>query len=376
MPGHPKNFENVELFQRLFSATQDFISLLDRDCQYVLVNDAYLHLHSKRREEIIGKHVAELVGQDVFNQKIKDNLDHCLADNIVNFQEWFDYSSVGRRFVDVTLFPYHDDQANVAGAIVNGRDITKLTTSLEALEDTQSRLHLMSEAGNIGLWDYDLLTDEIYFSPEWKNQLGYEDYEIKNIYQEWENRLHPEDLDRFRSYVQSYLQSPSPSLKDEFRLQHKDGSYRWMLSAASLKYDKTGKPVRLMGAHVDITEQKRKEEALLHNEAILQKAQSVAHIGSWWYDPEVMVPYWTDEMFRIFGLEPEKQAPHYVDHKSYIHPDDWEMFDTAVTRAVEDGIGYDLDVRLLRPDGEVRHVHSICETEKKSNGCGFKLTVS
>ncbi len=368
-----KNAENIRLFQYLFSATQDFISLIDRNYRFVLVNDAYLRLNNRRREEIVGKKVSDLFGSDFFNQKIKANLDHCLDDNIINSQEWFDYTGGGRRFMDVTYFPYHDDQTKVIGAVVNGRDITELTNSIQALQDTENRFQLMSETGNIGLWDWDLRTDEVYFSPEWKRQLGYKDYEIDNNYQEWENLLHPEDRERIKAYVQSFLHTPESAFKNEFRLLHKDRSYRWILATASLKHDDTGNPVRLMGAHVDITKQKQKEEALQQNEVVLQKAQSVAQIGSWWYDPEQMAPEWTDEMFQIFGLEPAKQALSYIDHKKHIHPDDWERFDRVVTRAMEDGIGYNLEIRLLRPDGEIRHVHSICETEKKTNGYGYKL---
>jgi PAS domain S-box-containing protein len=368
-----KDFENIESVQRLFSATQDFISLLDRNYQYILVNDAYLRLYNKPREAIIGKKVAEMVGWEIFDLKIKKSLDHCLDDNIVNFQDWFDFPGVGRRFTDITFFPYHDDREKVVGAVVNGRDITKLANSMQALQETQQRLQIMSEAGKIGLWDWDLSTDEVYFSPEWKKQLGYEDHEIKNDYLDWETRLHPEDFERMKAYVQSYLHSPSSSFRNEFRMKHKDGSYRWILATAALNYDATGKPVRLMGAHVDITERKHKEEALRQSEDILQKAQNVAHIGSWWYDPEIMVPEWTDEMFRIFGLEPAKQPPSFADHKKFFHPEDWAKLDTAVVCAVEEGVGYNMELRLLRPNGEVRHVHSICETDSVKTKYGYRL---
>ena len=126
-----ENIDTIQSFVHMCSSTRDFISLVDRNYRYVLVNDTYLKLYNKRREEIVGKKVADLVGRAVFAEKIKERLDHCLDDNIINFQEWLEYTGAGRRCMDVTCLPYRDDQGTIVGVVVNGRDITELANSMQ-----------------------------------------------------------------------------------------------------------------------------------------------------------------------------------------------------------------------------------------------------
>ena len=153
-------------------------------------------------------------------------------------------------------------------------EIAERKRSEESLQATQARLKLAVHAANVGLWDWDLRTNQVYLSPEWKYQLGYEDHEIENIFGEWESRLHPDDHDRMLATVQSYIKHPWPNYEVDFRLRHKDGSYRWILTHASLIQDTEGKPYRMLGSHVDITERKRTEEALrLSHETLEQQVQ-------------------------------------------------------------------------------------------------------
>ncbi|TXT46336.1 MAG: signal transduction histidine kinase nitrogen specific NtrB [Limisphaerales bacterium] len=125
------------------------------------------------------------------------------------------------------------------------------------------RLRLALRAANVGLWDWDLRTAQMRFSPEWKSQLGHAEDEIGDNFQEFEKRLHPEDTERVKRVLQEYLEHPSPEGHTvEFRLRHKDGSYRWILAHGSVVSGPDGQPVRMLGSHVDITARKLAEEAL------------------------------------------------------------------------------------------------------------------
>ena len=138
------------------------------------------------------------------------------------------------------------------------------------LRESQARLRLLVQASNIGLWDWNVLTNENYFSTEWKRLLGYADPEIPHRYEEWERRLHPDDRTRTLAAVSDYLSGRAPDYDVEFRLLHKDGSWRWTLARADMIRDAAGKPVRMMGCHVDITDQKKIEEALRSSESRLR----------------------------------------------------------------------------------------------------------
>ena len=128
--------------------------------------------------------------------------------------------------------------------------------------EAEARWRWAIQAANIGLWDWDLRTNDVFLSPEWKRQLGYEDHEIPSRYEEWESRLHPEDRHRTLATLKTYRTPPSPDYEVEFRLRHRDGSYRWILARAALICDADGMPIRMLGAHVDITRRKHAETAL------------------------------------------------------------------------------------------------------------------
>ncbi len=132
-----------------------------------------------------------------------------------------------------------------------------------AMKESAARLELAVRAGNIGIWIWDFATDKMYFSPEWKRQIGYEDDEIGDDHREWVDRLHPEDSEQTLATTRKFIADPWPGFGVEFRLRHKDGSYRWILAHGSLSYGNDGKPARMMGTHVDITEHKEAEQAML-----------------------------------------------------------------------------------------------------------------
>ena len=167
--------------------------------------------------------------------------------------------------------------ANTLAALLFGGLLAALTYAVmrqigrrDALDqrqlDSARRLQMTAAAGNIGLWSRDLARNTVHFSPEWKRQLGYADDEITDDYLEWQSRLHPEDIDRVLAAERAYMEKPWPNYSIEFRLRHKDGSYRWLFSQASLIRDAQGTPTRMLGSHVDITERKQAEAALRASE--------------------------------------------------------------------------------------------------------------
>jgi PAS domain S-box-containing protein len=161
-----------------------------------------------------------------------------------------------------------------------GIDISTQRRAQEALRATDQRLRLAAKAANVGLWDWDIQTNQSFYSHEWKSQLGYEDHEIGTSFDEWQSRVHPADLEGALQRMFAFIADPRLKYNAEFRLRHRDGSYRCILSHASLMRDEHGKAIRMLGSHVDITEE-RAAQTKLHQaakmEAIGQLAAGVAH---------------------------------------------------------------------------------------------------
>ena len=149
----------------------------------------------------------------------------------------------------------------------------KREQSSDILKESQKRLRLAVEASNIGFFDRDLLTNQVHFSAEWKNQLGYAVDEISEDSKEWESRIHPDDLPSVLNRVNDYINGLRPNYESEYRLRHKDGSYRWILARGSLLQNPNGKAIRLLGCHVDITRQKQNEEAIYRDNIALKQAE-------------------------------------------------------------------------------------------------------
>ena len=150
----------------------------------------------------------------------------------------------------------------------------------ERLDDAVLQFREAVRGGNVGFWDWDLTTDTVRFSAEWKAQIGYGEDEIGDQFEEWRSRVHPDDLAAALRTVERAIEERRATWTTEFRFRHRDGSWRWISANASIVTDGSGKPVRAVGSHVDVTERKQAEEAMRENEARFRTlfADSVAPV--------------------------------------------------------------------------------------------------
>lgn len=144
------------------------------------------------------------------------------------------------------------------------------TRQLAEIEANNQRLDLVVRSANDGIWDWDIANDETYFSPRWKAILGYADDELPSEQTEFASRLHPDDRDPILQAMTDYLAGGAPDYEHEFRMQHKDGSYRWILARAFVVRDEAGNPLRVTGSHSDITARKEAEAHILEEQALLR----------------------------------------------------------------------------------------------------------
>lgn len=135
-----------------------------------------------------------------------------------------------------------------------------LTTELQA---SQERWKFAIEGTNDGLWDWDMANNQFFLSPQWKTMLGFKDYEIQNKQEEWEKRIHPEDLRRCLAEIEQHLSGESPSYSSVHRMICKDGSIKWILDRGKvIRYDQEKKPARMIGTQTDMTERIEMEKQL------------------------------------------------------------------------------------------------------------------
>lgn len=137
--------------------------------------------------------------------------------------------------------------------------VWRLRAATQRVADSEARFHRALQGANDGLFDWHIPSNQVYYSPRWKAMLGYGEAELANAFATWEGLVEPEGRQRTLAMVQEYIEGRRNNLVIEFRMRHKDGHWVDILARGYLQRDAAGKPLRLTGTHVDITERKRAE---------------------------------------------------------------------------------------------------------------------
>lgn len=305
--------EERQATEQLRASEERFRALTEHshDVITILAADGTIEYQGGATESLLGYKADELVGQKAFGYVHPDDLPTVVQrlqllmhgtpefhGTVYRFRHkngsWKTFESVGTNLLN---------QPSVRGLVINSRDITERKLAEEALNEARNRIVLAVRAGKVGLWDWNLLSNECSFSAEWKAQIGYEAQEITDRYEEWEVRIHPDDLDETLRSLRAALAPPWPHYAVEFRLRHKDGSYRWILAQGSLEFNAEGAPVRMLGSHVDVTE--RKQAELERQAAIAELSRSEERFSKLFYASPFSIMLATFPEGRIIAANPE-----------------------------------------------------------------------
>ncbi|MDB9349813.1 GAF domain-containing protein, partial [Nodularia spumigena] len=236
----------------LESITDAFFAL-DQDWRFTYINSQPERLLQKSKNDLLGKNIWE-VFPALVETKFYHEYHRAIAQQVsVEFEEF--YPPLNSWF-SVHAYPSRN------GLSVYFQDITEKQQTAVALRQSEERWQLALQGNNDGIWDWNVKTNEVFFSTRWKEMLGYEDQEIANHLDEWEKLVHPDDLNYVLQALENHFTKKTPFYVTEHRLLCKDGSYKWILDRGQALWDKTGDVVRMLGSHTDIAERKQAEEEL------------------------------------------------------------------------------------------------------------------
>ena len=245
-------------------------------------------------------------------------------------------------------------------AVVAHENITATKLAQEAQLESAEKLRLSIEAANVGLWDWDLRTNQVMFSAEWKRQLGYNEDEIADDFAEWESRVHPDDLAQTLAHIQRSLTSRGPAHEVEFRMRHKDGGWRWIYARAEITFELDGTAIRMQGCHLDITRRKRAEAETQLLAQRLSLATGAASVGVWDWNIEADEWFATDTYFTMLGYAPEEGFSDREVWLERAHPDDREATRRRIQAVLAGGREpYEYEARIRHADGDYRWVRVI-----------------
>lgn len=150
------------------------------------------------------------------------------------------------------------------GVAISYIDITKELKISDKLQKSEERWRFALEGANDGVWDWNIATNEVFFSKQWKNMLGYRQEEIANHLSEWEKRIHPDDKTQCLTDIQACIDGKTEAYSNTHRVLCKDGSYKWILDRGKvIEYDKNGNSIRMIGTHTDLTQRVEMEQELI-----------------------------------------------------------------------------------------------------------------
>ncbi|MBF0113292.1 MAG: PAS domain-containing protein, partial [Desulfamplus sp.] len=158
-------------------------------------------------------------------------------------------------------------------------DITECKKSEKRLKDITSRYKLVMEGSQGGIWDWDVVNSRVHFSSRWKKMRGYEDDEISDSLDEWKSRIDPDDIDRVMAAVDDHFKGKTEVFNEEYRIQCKDGTWRWVIDRGKALKDADGRVLRMAGSEIDITDRKESEKKQEKLQSQLNHAQKLEAVG-------------------------------------------------------------------------------------------------
>ncbi len=306
--------EHHNAFETLFENSLDGILIIE-DGNFVLCNQIIVEmLGYNGKEELLNLHPSKLSPEFQPDgcrsyEKAEEMMQLALKNGKYRF-EWIHTKANNEDFlVEVTLTPIALNNRNVIHVV--WKDISKEKETLEALKASElSNLHLKERMElallgyNAGVYEWNMLDNSAYYSPQWKEMMGYDkDHELPAILSTWKDRVHPDDIEAILLNIQTTLDTKKEYIETTHRLKHANGQWIWILGRGIIQYNQNAKASRMVGIHTDISEQKatqlkvdQQAQILEHIHESVISTDLKGNIRSWNRGSEVLLGYKPDEM--------------------------------------------------------------------------------
>jgi len=250
--------ESEERFQLLFNKAPLGYQSLDIEGNFIAVNQQWLDTLGYEEHEVIDKWFGDFL-TPAYKDGFRKRFPFFKAQGHIHSEFEMIHKNGSILFIAFDGKIGYDLKGNFLQTHCILKNITEHRMMEKKLYESEERYALVIDATEQGIWDWNLENNEIYYSNQWKKQIGYEDYELINKFDTWIEHLHPDEKDYCQNSIEAYLNQPIEHFCLEFRLRHKDGTYRWIYSKASSLKNNEGKLIRMFGTHTDISERKHAE---------------------------------------------------------------------------------------------------------------------
>jgi PAS domain S-box-containing protein len=261
--------------------------------------------------------------------------------------------------------PLRDEDGNIVkwyGVTTDIEDRKRAEEALQLvssdLQDSKAKLEDAQRIAHVGYWEWDLTSNRVIWSDETYRIYGLRPQEYPIDIAVVRKMIHPEDLELVFRVAEETVRGGLRTDVDH-RIIRPSGELRTVHSQGDVKKDASGKPCQMFGTVQDITDRKLAEAALQQSQFYLAEGQRLAQMGSWAFNPSGSFDYWSQELFKIYGLDPQNGAPTLEQYLATLHPQDRDSMAETIKRMHAEHSGCDVKKRIVLPDGELRYIRCV-----------------
>jgi PAS domain S-box-containing protein len=336
----------------ILESINDAFYAVDHQWRFTYVNRRAEQLWQRSREQLIGNVLWEAFPQTA-GTELQAALQQAARDR--NSLELETFSPLLGIWVHAHIYPSSE------GLSVYFHDVTEKKKTERALKESNERYELIARAVHEVIWEWNVGDDEVVWSEAIRNVLGYDPvtlaHDNENGYRWWISKIHPEDRDRVLQRYEQILAAGGKEWSEEYRFERADGSYAVLLDRAHIARDAEGQLSRVLGAMIDVTEQREAEAQRRAQQEQLLVALEAGRLGSWQLDLDSGRFECSDGFKANFGWTSDKEFT-YDRLLERIHPDDRQSRQEALDRAIAAGAEYECDYRVTWDDGTIHWLTS------------------
>ena len=249
-------------------------------------------------------------------------------------------------------------------------DISDRIASEKKYQTIFNHFQIAMNSANAVAFFWDVIDGEAYFHGDANLLFKVKDKNYKiDSYDSWAPLIHPKDKDRADAHIEDVVKNNTP-VDIEYRMCNPDltNGTTYVHSKGEMIKDEQGKNRWMAGLTIDVEEVKKKSDELLERNAILNLAQDVAQVGHWYLDIDQQTVVWSKQIYEIHGVKPEEFKPSLESALEFYHPDDVEIVKASIQKTFEKHEDSIFDARIMRPNGEIRYVHSRAQAKFADHG--------
>jgi|GEM_PF-192014 len=339
----------------------DAVIATDPDGKIVRMNPVAEDLTGWEEEKAKGKPLTEVFR--IFNSQTGDKVENPV-EKVIQSKKMVGLanhtmlvSKGGEKYqIADSAAPIYNPEGEITGVVLVFRDITEEYRLQEEVKKNRERLDFALSAANDGIWDWDLAENTVYFDPRYFTMAGYEPDEFSHSFEDWEKRVHPEDIEEAKKAIKSHLSGDSKEFKTEFRFRRKDGTWMWVLSRAKiLEKDEKGKPLRMVGTHTEITNRKNAEEELRRQKQRLANIIEGTDVGTWEWNVKTGENLVNEKWAEIIGYTLEEISPVTIETwRRFVYPEDLKKCEKMLEKHLKGELDiFDTEYRMKHKNGEL-----------------------